>query len=276
MSTSDSVLIVEDEVDWRAIYERAAKRQGFTTVKTAGDLESAVILLDERKFAVAFVDIGLNIDDDRNVDGLRVMERIRALGDETSIIVVTGRSGADVVSITRDALKKYDAFDAVGKVPIEPADIQRLLVEALKAYKEKEAAGRPAVQIVLRGAQPPLEWDDHILRLLRISRGAEGLYGFLESLFARFLPVVARPDRSAVVVDSAIGVAHGVYWSRAAGQAVGVVFGQGLGVGTAVENHGMLLDANKVGQVLHSATAGEVKGFVYALPELDRHKFAVD
>ena len=40
------------------------------TVRVATDLASAERLIDAAKFAVAFVDIGLDISDDGNVDGV--------------------------------------------------------------------------------------------------------------------------------------------------------------------------------------------------------------
>lgn len=158
----------------------------------AHSLAKAQTLIDAMKFAVAFVDIGLDIDDDRNIDGLRVMEKIRSVGDETSIIVVTGRSGRDVLPITRDAIKKYDAFDAVGKVPIEPSDIRRLVRGGLEAYAQVSSTMRTRVNDVLRGDVPGLEWDDRMLNAIKIAGGASGLYKFLDSLVKNFLPLVPR------------------------------------------------------------------------------------
>jgi ActR/RegA family two-component response regulator len=117
MTIGDNLLIVEDDDDWSAIYRRAARSEGLTTVRVAKDLSQLDDALREMTFAVALVDIGLDVADDRNVDGLLALERVRKLGDDTSLIVVTGRSGRDVLPITRDALKKYEAFDAIGLDP---------------------------------------------------------------------------------------------------------------------------------------------------------------
>ena len=82
------------------------------TVKVAEDLAEATALIDEMQFAVAFVDIGLDVANDRNIDGLRVMDKIRSAHDETSIVVVTGRSGQDVLPIAKDAVRRYGAHDS--------------------------------------------------------------------------------------------------------------------------------------------------------------------
>ena len=143
MGSDRNVLIVEDEDEWRKIYERIVSFQfPEQTIKIAKDLAGAERLIDSTKFAVAFVDVGLDITDDHNVDGLRVMQKIRDTGDETSIVVVTGRSGQDVLSIARDAIKKYDAYDTIGKGSIEPSDIKRLLNGGLQAYRSATTSGR--------------------------------------------------------------------------------------------------------------------------------------
>jgi CheY-like chemotaxis protein len=59
----------------------ATQGSGYT-IKVTPNLVGAEQLIDAAKFAVAFVDVGLDADDDGNVDGLRVMEKIRATGDD--------------------------------------------------------------------------------------------------------------------------------------------------------------------------------------------------
>jgi len=96
-----NLLIVEDDGEWRDAYSRTAAKSGVFRVKVAEDLPSAKALIDEIQFAVAFIDIGLDVNDDQNVDGLLVMEKIRSIDEATSIVVVTGRSGRDVMPLPR-------------------------------------------------------------------------------------------------------------------------------------------------------------------------------
>jgi ActR/RegA family two-component response regulator len=272
----DSVLIVEDEGDWCAIYERSAQRQGVSTIRVAKSLVEAELLLDAMSFAVAFVDIGLDARDDRNVDGLRVMERIRALGDETSIIVVTGRSGRDVLDITRDAIRKYGVFEIVGKVPIEPGDIDALLQRGLKEFRSAAINREPRVHEVLQGGLPGWSWDDQVLRATRIAGGVSTLYGFLDNLFAQFLPVVARKDGDHVQVDSATEVAYGEYWSRAMGKGILLCFGDEEHMKRVTEGAapgGTILSRFHVDEVLDEREAGGVVGTVFALTDAPRQSF---
>ena len=124
MAITVPALVVEDERSWSEVYERALWRVGVDRVEVADTYQSAATAIDAMRFAVAVVDIGLAVDDDRNVDGLRVMEKIRVVGDPTSIIVVTGRSGRDVVPIIRDSIKKFGAYDTIAKNTLVPAELR--------------------------------------------------------------------------------------------------------------------------------------------------------
>jgi len=126
------VLIVEDERAWAQIYRRTVDSFGAELgVEAADTYRAAVRLIESLTFAVAFIDIGLDISDDRNVDGLRVMEKIREKSEDTCIIVVTGRSGSDVLQIIRDAIRRYNAYDVLTKSTVTPAALRRLLEGAL-------------------------------------------------------------------------------------------------------------------------------------------------
>lgn len=276
MEATDNVLIVEDDDEWCAIYERAARRQGVRTVRVAKSLAQARPLLDAMTFAVAFVDIGLDVDDDRNIDGLRVMDRIRALGDRTSVIVITGRSGRDVLQITRDAIKRYDAFDTVGKVPIEPAEIADLLARGLATYQQTVTAERPDTHHVLRGELSGWDWDARVLDAIRIRGGVQTLYTFIDKLFTRFLPVVPRPDANHVIVDQATHIACGDYWSRAIGCAVAICFGDAGQMELALaeaQAERTLLARYEVGELLHQTSSAALRGAVFALPNEPRGKY---
>jgi CheY-like chemotaxis protein len=276
VTVHDNVLIVEDELDWCKIYEDVARSQGLSTIRTAHDLAGASELLDAMKFAVAFVDVGLDVADDRNIDGLRVLEKMRGLGDETAVIVVTGRSGMDVLPITRDAIKKYDAYDAVGKASLEPQKIVGLLTEGLEAYR-KTTAERPAVSPVLRGGRDIRDWDHQMLRAVPISGGAAGLYSLLDRSVGRFLPLVPRSDGTAITLDQDTSVAHGAYWSRAIGAGLVVVFGSADTLGPMIEgaNAGRpLLGRYHVASLLNSTSVGSAQAVVYSMAEAARHEFA--
>ena len=226
MSAGDNILIVEDEEEWSQAYKRAIEAVGGNhTVKVATDLTTAEDLIGTTKFAVAFVDVGLDVADDRNVDGLSVMERIRATGDETSIIVVTGRSGQDLLPITRDAIQKYDAYYAVGKPTAEPAELRRLLQGGLEVYRKAVEAGSKNAQNALRGVAETMTWDDKVVRHIGFKGNATEFYRFLNRLLHDYLPVLGKRDGAALDISSTPALVHGAFWSRAIGSAIIVCFG---------------------------------------------------
>jgi ActR/RegA family two-component response regulator len=220
-----NVLIVEDEDEWRSIYERAvsSQRPG-QTIKMAKDLAGAERLIDSTKFAVAFVDVGLDVADDQNVDGLRVMQKIRDTGDETSIVVVTGRSGQDVLSITRDAIKKYHAFDTIGKGNVEPSDIRRLLNGGLEAYEEATAPGKMDARDSIRGAVDGMIWDYQATTAVDFKGGIQGFYEFLDGLFGEYIPLIPELGDEHTCVDAENKIVYGTYWSRAVSAGVLICF----------------------------------------------------
>jgi len=279
VSAGDNILIVEDEEEWSQAYRRAIDAVGGNhTVKIAKDLTAAEDLIGTTKFAVAFVDVGLDVADDRNVDGLSVMERIRATGDETSIIVVTGRSGQDVLPITRDAIKKYDAYDTVGKRTVEPADLRRLLQGGLEVYRKAVETGSKSAQNALRGETETVSWDDKVMRHIGLKANATEFYRFLNRLIRDYLPVLEKRDGAGLDISSTAALVHGVFWSRAVGGAIVVCFG------AAPEFDAAMTEAQGSGRLLGTYDIqypadrdlkgpGGVKGAVFLSPGYRRHDF---
>jgi ActR/RegA family two-component response regulator len=273
--TAKNLLIVEDNKAWCDSYARAASREGFDSIKIAEDLTHARRFIDEMQFAVAFIDIALNGADDRNIDGIQVMEKIREAGDPTSIVVVTGRSGLDVLPITRDAIKKYGAFDIVLKMAIEPQDIRRLLGTGLEAYRQESAAEEATPVDALRGVEPARFWEDQMLRGIRVRDGVTGLKKFLGQLLGQYLPMLPPRNNEPVSVDSATGLAHGALWSRGSGQAVAIVFGDDAVQEESLRpgSDGLLLGKYRVGSLLKSSSAHGLSGAVFELRDSSRELF---
>ena len=274
MGIHENILIVEDEEEWRGIYERAVGAQGSRqTVRVATDLASAERLIDAAKFAVAFVDIGLDISDDGNVDGVRVMEKIRATDPDTSIVVVTGRSGQDVLQIARDAIKKYGAYDTVGKSTVRPADIRRLLEGGLEAYRSTVAPSRMAARDALSGNANPNVWDDRVTRAIGFKGDMGAFYGFLGELFGEYLPIVPRRDGDPTIVDQERKLVYGGYWSRAIAAAIAICVGAldefDAAAKAALEALGNDDAAHPIGEL----EGPGVKGGIFMMKEQDRTAF---
>ncbi len=274
MKTNGNVLLVEDERSWSEIYERAVRRVGLDNIRVAETFAAAENAIDSMRFALALVDIGLHVDDDRNVDGLRVMEKIRAAGDRTSIIVITGRSGRDVIPIIRDAIKKYDAHDTIAKSTLLPADLRKLVESGLRAYELGSSEDKASLFAALRGDVEPHIWDDKVMRGAATDGGSAGLYRLMQTLFGPFVPLVAGEPSGIHIKD---GLACGIFWSRGIGEAVVGCFGSSSRMKAALEtarSSGLLLGMYSVGQPLGEYTAASTQGVVYTLADHVRADFS--
>lgn len=274
MAINGNALLVEDERSWSEVYERAARRAGFDTITAARTYDEAASAVDSMRFAVAVVDIGLRVDDDRNVDGLRVMDKIRAIGDRTGIIVVTGRSGGDVLPIIRDSIKKFNAYDTIAKATLVPAELRALIGGAGQEYERGAAADKAQLYEALRGDMEQVFWDDNLLRKAITLGGADELYRLIESLFGPFVPLVPGKPGGVRVQDD--NLAFGTFWSRGVGAPIVSCFGTPDRVAAleAVSKDGMLLGRYPVGELLRGYSSPHARGVIYRLERHRRSDFA--
>ncbi len=278
MTTARNLLIVEDESEWCDIYAVVAKRKGVRTVKIAENLAQAAALVDEMQFAVAFIDIGLDVSDDRNIDGLRVMDKIRSVKDETSIIVVTGQSRTDVLPITRDSIMRYHAHSIVlGKGNITLGDMEEALKTGLEVFEKRNSLSAVPAHTALKGDLESLMWEDQVMSGTSVQEGVHGLYEFLGLLVSEFLPLVPAKPGAAVTKDAVTGVMHGTYWSRSIGAAVVICFADSARAESDIEpakSGRRLLGIYDVGATLNEFSVHAVSGAVFALSSAPRSSFA--
>ena len=114
-----TVLIVEDEVDWREqIFRESLENEGLI-VFTAATYDESIELVDQHAFDLAVVDINLtNVPG--NVQGAQVMRYIRDRQD-TRIIVVSGsreRNQKQIEDIDYVAFIEKDSFDIAAFVQV--------------------------------------------------------------------------------------------------------------------------------------------------------------
>jgi len=114
-----TVLIVEDEVDWREqIFRESLENEGLI-VFTAATYDESIELIDQHAFDLAVVDLNLtNVPG--NTQGAQVMRYIRDRQD-TRIIVVSGsreRNQKQIEDIDYVAFIEKDSFDIVAFVQV--------------------------------------------------------------------------------------------------------------------------------------------------------------
>jgi DNA-binding response OmpR family regulator len=116
------VLVADDDEDILLLVTTRLRRDGFDIV-SARSGDEALALVRERRPALAVLDIGMP-----GLDGVQVLERIRADDDLRAMLVVLLTAKAQESDVRRG----FDAgADAYVKKPFSPADLSARVRELL-------------------------------------------------------------------------------------------------------------------------------------------------
>lgn len=148
------VLVVDDEDDVRRIITDALSSAGHA-VESAGDGESALELLEDEAFDLAFVDINLP-----GMSGFNLLERYQRGNGDTAIIIITGRATvANAIEATGRGAYDYvtKPFDLQDLVSLTDRVIERQhIYRQLGDLRERTRAEfQPGVEIV--GNSPAMQ-----------------------------------------------------------------------------------------------------------------------
>lgn len=122
MEQKIQVLILDDE-------PIVGKRLGPALMKIGCEVESfedpkkALQRIEEKTFDIVVTDIRME-----DIDGIEILEKVKALSDRTKIIMITGYA---TVEVAREALGK-GAFDFIAK-PFKPDDLREAVYRAAEA-----------------------------------------------------------------------------------------------------------------------------------------------
>ena len=148
MTTTFSLLVVDDEPDLRTLYELSLLREGYD-VDSAGSVEEAWARLSERRYSAVITDMRLP-----DGNGLDLLRRLDAAGRPEKTIVITAYGSAENAV---EALKA-GAFDYLTK-PVDLRQFRSVVASALgrspavvvaplaKAANARASAGRQAAAV---------------------------------------------------------------------------------------------------------------------------------
>lgn len=184
---SDKVLIVDDDPAQRRLLEAAVQRMGFSVLVASDGKQALDVAGQVHPQALKAVILDLMMP---GMDGLEVMDRLRASGIQAPVIVQTAKGGIETVV----SAMRAGAFDFVVK-PVSPERLARALRNALKVeqlgaskkdVQPKGAAGFTVKDIITES--PAME---RVLRLCRKAASSnipvliEGESGVGKELIAR-------------------------------------------------------------------------------------------
>ena len=107
------ILVVDDERAIRNSMKEILTDEGFE-VDAAEDGAVAIQMVEKEKYNLIFCDIKMP-----NMDGMEVLDRIKAMGVEAAIVMISGHGDIDTAV---ECIKK-GAFDFIQK----PLDLNRIL-----------------------------------------------------------------------------------------------------------------------------------------------------
>jgi ActR/RegA family two-component response regulator len=267
-------LVVDDERFWRDNYESSISALHVDSIRTAGNLAEARQIIDEMKFAAAVIDIGLDTSDETNVDGMRVMEKLRSVDDDTSIVVITGRSGGDVIDVVSESFQEFAAVATFAKKKVDGTLLRNAVTKGLQVHADKAAHRRLPAHKEIPHSDEQMVWEDQMMRALGIHEGVAVLHEFLEKLVRAYLPLVGTDD-ALLGSDPEGGIVRGAYWSRGIGRPVLITAGPlaALDRAGAAGVDGVLHGKYEAGEMLAECTMGKVRGTVHELRNYSRAQF---
>jgi DNA-binding NtrC family response regulator len=135
MENKLQILILDDE-------PIVGKRLGPALRKMGGEVEvfedphQVLERIQEKTFDIVVTDIRME-----DIDGIEILERVKARSAHTKVIMITGYA---TVEVAREALGK-GAFDFIAK-PFKPNDLREVIVRAAEAlgFKGLRDAGSPS------------------------------------------------------------------------------------------------------------------------------------
>jgi DNA-binding NtrC family response regulator len=116
------IMVIDDEKIVGKMIKSTFEQDGYT-VETFVDAQPALARLEEEKFAVVITDLKM-----KNIDGMQVLETIKAGSPETKVIMITAFASMDAAI---EALRKKvdDFFPKPIKIKDLKASVKNLLNE---------------------------------------------------------------------------------------------------------------------------------------------------
>lgn len=113
MSCAASVLVIDDNPDALSVLSSLVSALGAEQVRQAASAEQALDLLQAERFKLVISDYRLG-----GMDGVEMLERLRARGDQTPVLFVSGAPDRSAI----ERASRHTGVDFYGK-PFRLADL---------------------------------------------------------------------------------------------------------------------------------------------------------
>jgi PAS domain S-box-containing protein len=170
------ILIIDDEKSLRFTFKRFLTEEGYE-VETAEDFETALVLIEQTKFALVFSDILLG-----GKTGLDILRVVKERDSLCPVVMVTGYPNIETAS---EAVR-LGAFDYLPK-PVLKKDLLQVARTAFKYREvlEKNEKNRTHLEAVFRNVRDALVTVDGAGRILEFNQAASRICGLTDDLPGR-------------------------------------------------------------------------------------------
>lgn len=216
------ILVVDDDPSWQELLSESieaanAVPPGELLLQVARTFAEANALLDRQHFHLAFVDLRLK-EDERELTGKRIAEKIARQEEGTCAVIVTGHAD---VSTAITALREWNVLDFVLKDEWDADKVTHLvrsgLAQARLSYRSKYESSID----LLRGRQDIYSWLAATLNLFapanEVDRPDRRLADFLNKLLDGLHPLLPLSGTAGTQLDPARRIATAQFWSKALG-----------------------------------------------------------
>ncbi|MCB0208827.1 MAG: response regulator [Anaerolineae bacterium] len=272
MSSKKRILVVENLEGLRTQYTIGLEMADFE-VDSVSNLQEALDIIDAKTFHVALVDLMLNDPHDTVMQGLDILEKLRAVNEGTQAIVISGQKEPGTAV---DTITEYQAADYIPKAQILNEGMGFLIKEVsqLAASTELKKFGnyKSIVSVMAGGTKSEVVWADSLLRILKPKNGFIGLQNFLTQFCEPMLPLLPQKETSPpFLVHKEQRFANGKFWSKGLGKPLELVICRAA---EAAELLAQKIHTTWQTDSLLEYENSELKGYAFGLPnEVTRSDF---
>ncbi len=155
LSTEGPILIVDDDPALLRLCDRVLSTKGYS-VRTAGNGEEALRMVDEEEFRVVLLDLKMP-----GMDGIQVLARLKSVGCRADVVMVTGYGNVP----TAVEAMKMGASDFIEK-PFKPDDLRAMIEDILlRRLRDSDLFDDPVVAYIQQHATEISSRKDVAMRL---------------------------------------------------------------------------------------------------------------
>jgi signal transduction histidine kinase len=142
MTEDIALLVIDDDPDFLSMSRMYLEESGFRTMTTARSSKQALEILDSRSFDVIVADYELP----PGLNSIELLKTLKARGDDTPFIILTGRSREEVAIEALNSGAAYYLQKGIG-VEILFAELRNMIIHLAEKKRVQEMVKRQEIEL---------------------------------------------------------------------------------------------------------------------------------